>query len=121
MVNLPDGYANATIIVQLDNGYLVQKVTPDGVQSSEVFADDDIVGVAYSAFDGHTRGKRKGGLEIRKFDNGTEDDKEYHDESSSTFYELDKPIHVYLAPDRKVTVIKNPANKRGLQILEEKK
>lgn len=119
-VSLPDGYLNAVVIVQYENGFLVQKATPDSITSTEVFQDSDIAALAHSVLEGHTRGKRKGGLEIRFFETGTEEDKEFHDDKESTFYELNKPIHIYLTPERKVTVIKNPSNKRGLQVLEAK-
>lgn len=118
--SLPDGFLHATVIVQFDNGYMVQKLTPDALQSCEVFTEDQLEQLAYAVFEGQTRGKRKGGLEIRVADSGTEEEKEYHDEKESTFFELNKPVHIYLTPDRKVTVVKNPANKRGLQILEAK-
>lgn len=119
-VSLPDGYLNAVVIVQYENGFLVQKATPDSITSTEVFPDSDIAALAYSVLEGHTRGKRKGGLEIRFFETGTEEDKEFHDDKESTFYELNKPINIYLTPERKVTVIKNTSNKRGLQVLEAK-
>ena len=88
--------------------------------ADSVYHADDIAALAHSVLEGHTRGKRKGGLEIRFFETGTEEDKEFHDDKESTFYELNKPIHIYLTPERKVKVIKNPSNKRGLQVLEDK-